>query len=297
MAMLCPARKRYTLILPGGRSLELGVRTLVMGILNVTPDSFSDGGRHVDVARAVDAAHAMVANGADLIDVGGESTRPGAPRVEEDVELARVVPVISALAAQLPVPISIDTTKAGVARAALDVGAVIVNDISGLRCDPSLAEIAAASGAALILMHMRGATADMYRHATYGDVVSDVAVELQRSVQTALECGMRREALMVDPGIGFAKQASHSWELMARLDHPAMRGLDLPILVGASRKSFLQSAIGEHPPAGRDPASLAMATVAALSGAHMVRVHDVAGSVQAVRAADMISASAASGTS
>lgn len=295
--MLFPPRPRYTLPLPGGRSLELGARTLVMGILNVTPDSFSDGGRHIDVASAVDAAHAMVESGADLIDVGGESTRPGAPRVDEDVELARVVPVITQLAAQLRVPISVDTTKAGVARAALDAGAAIVNDISGLRYDKTLADIAANAGAALIVMHMRGATADMYRHADYGDVISEVAAELAWSVQTALDAGVPREALVVDPGIGFAKKASHSWELMARLDHPALRALDLPMLVGASRKSFLQTAIGEQPAAGRDPASLAMAAVAALSGAHIVRVHDIPGSVQAVRAADMISASAASGMS
>ena len=290
-------RARYTLQLPGGRTLELGARTLVMGILNVTPDSFSDGGQHVDVARAIDAAHAMVASGADLIDVGGESTRPGSTPVAADVELSRVLPVITALAAQLPVPLSVDTTKAVVAKTAIEAGAAIVNDISGLRRDRTLAEIAAASGAALIVMHMRGETSDMYRHATYSDTVSEVAAELAWSVQTALECGLHRHALVVDPGIGFAKKAAHSWELMAQLDHPALRALDLPMLVGASRKSFLQQAIGEHPPARRDPASLAIAAVAALSGAHMLRVHDVAGTVQAVRAADMISAAAATGTS
>lgn len=295
--MFWPARTRYALALPYGRSLELGARTLVMGILNVTPDSFSDGGRHDDVAGAISAGRAMVAAGADLVDVGGESTRPGAPPVDADVEMQRVLPVIAALAAELPVPISVDTTKPTVARAAIEAGAQILNDVSGLRRDRALADVAAETGAALILMHMRGDTADMYRHATYGDVVTEVAAELAWSVETALGRGVRREALVVDPGIGFAKQAQHSWQVVARLDDPALRALDLPILVGASRKSFLQAATGERPAADRDAASLAVATVAALSGVHIVRVHDVAGSVQAVRSADMISAAAASGSS
>jgi dihydropteroate synthase len=295
--MIPTPRRSYTLALPDGRTLELGARTLVMGILNVTPDSFSDGGRFNDPSRAVDRALTMMAAGADLIDIGGESTRPGAPRVDADVEMGRVVPVIKALAAQVAVPISVDTTKAVVARAAVDAGATIVNDISGLRHDPEIAAVAADSGAALILMHMRGVTSDMYRHATYGDVVAEVGAELSWSVAAATAAGVLRDALVIDPGIGFAKQAAQSWDVLARLDHPALRQLDLPMLVGASRKSFLQAAIGECPVVERDPASLAIATVAALSGAHIVRVHDVAGSVQAVRTADMISAAAASGHS
>ncbi|BCS31473.1 dihydropteroate synthase [Luteitalea sp. TBR-22] len=285
-------RRHYTLALPGGRTLELGRRTLVMGILNVTPDSFSDGGRFDDVPRAVDAALAMVAAGADLIDVGGESTRPGAPAVDVATERARVEPVLKALAAQVPVPLSVDTTKAAVARVAIDAGASILNDISGLRHDPGLARVAAETGAALVLMHMRGMPADMYRYAQYDDVVTDVAAELAWSIAQAEEAGVSRGALIVDPGLGFAKQAEHSWAVLAGLAHPRLRDLDRPILVGASRKSFLQAAIGECPAAERDPASLAAATVAALSGAHVLRVHDVAGSVQAVRVADMISAAA-----
>jgi dihydropteroate synthase len=261
-----------------------------MGILNVTPDSFSDGGRHDDLPRAVDAALAMVAAGADLIDVGGESTRPGAPLVDAATERRRVEPVVAALARQLPVPISVDTTKAVVARAALDAGAVILNDVSGLRHDAALAVIAAEAGAALVLMHMRGTTADMYRHASYERVVPEVAAELSWSVGQALAAGVRRDALVIDPGLGFAKQAPHSWEVLRHLDHPDLIALDLPLLVGASRKSFLQGAIGEWPAGGRDAASLAAATVAALSGCHIVRAHDVPGSVQAVRVADMISA-------
>jgi dihydropteroate synthase len=290
-------RRHYTLSLAGGRTLELGSRTLVMGILNVTPDSFSDGGRHADLPRAVDAALAMVAAGADIIDVGGESTRPGAPQVEADVERARVEPVVAAIARQVTVPVSVDTTKALVARAAVDAGAAMINDISGLRHDPAIAEVAVQTGSALVLMHMRGSTSDMYRHATYADVVSEVAAELASSVTMALVAGVSRGAIVVDPGIGFAKQAAQSWDIMARLDHPTLRELDLPMLVGASRKSFLQAAIGECSAPERDPASLVVAALAAMSGSHIVRVHDVAGSVQAVRVADMISATAASGPS
>jgi len=284
-------RRRYTLRLAGGRTLDLGGRTRVMGILNVTPDSFSDGGRHDDLGRAVEAAHAMVAAGADLIDVGGESTRPGAAPISADEECARVVPVIAALAHELPVPLSIDTTKAAVAQAALDAGAALVNDISGLRRDAgALPAVVAGAGAGLVLMHMRGVPQDMYAHARYDDPVLEVAEELAWSVSTALAHGVPRDALVIDPGIGFAKQAAHSWQVLARLDHPALRAFDLPLLVGASRKSFLQTAIGERPASERDAASLAAATVAALSGAHIVRVHDVAASVQAVRVADMIGA-------
>ncbi|WP_396625691.1 dihydropteroate synthase [Luteitalea sp.] len=288
-------RRRYVLPLPGGRTLELGRRTLVMGILNVTPDSFSDGGRFDDVPRAVDAALAMVAAGADIIDVGGESTRPGAPAVDEATERARVEPVVKALAAQVSVPVSVDTTKAGVARAAVEAGASMLNDISGLRRDTALARVAAETGAALVLMHMRGVPADMYRYAQYDDVVADVAAELAWSVAQAVEAGVPRESLVIDPGLGFAKQAAQSWAVLGGLTRPCLRDLDLPILLGASRKSFLQEAIGEHAPGERDAASLAAATVAALSGAHIVRVHDVGGSVQAVRVADMISAVAETG--
>ncbi len=284
------------LALPGGRSLPVGDRTLVMGILNVTPDSFSDGGRFDHPARAVEAAHAMVAAGADIIDVGGESTRPGAPAVDAQEERARVEPIVAALARQVEVPISVDTTKVVVAEAAIGAGASMINDISGLRFDRGIAGVAARTGAGLVLMHMRGVPADMYRHATYDDVAVEVAAELAWSVQAASDAGVAPGALVVDPGLGFAKQAGQSWDLLARLDHPALRGLDLPLLVGASRKSFLQTAIGEHPAPGRDPASHAAVVVAVLSGAHIVRVHDVAGSVQAARVADMISAAAEPGT-
>jgi dihydropteroate synthase len=289
-------RKHYTLALPGGRSLELGARTLVMGILNVTPDSFSDGGRHESVSAALEAAAAMVEAGADLIDVGGESTRPGAAPVDEATERARVVPVVAALAAQLAIPISVDTSKALVARAAIHAGATMINDISGLRRDAGLGAVAASTGAALVVMHMRGATTDMYREASYVDVAKEVAAELAWSVEAAERAGVSRGALVIDPGIGFAKRATHSWQVLARLGDPTLLALDLPMLVGASRKSFLQAAVGERPAQERDAASIAAATVAVLSGAHIVRVHDVPGSVQAVRVADMISAAVESGS-
>jgi dihydropteroate synthase len=171
----------------------------------------------------------------------------------------------------------------------------MLNDISGLRRDTALARVAAETGAALVLMHMRGVPADMYRYAQYDDVVADVAAELAWSVAQAVEAGVPRESLVIDPGLGFAKQAAQSWAVLGGLTRPCLRDLDLPILLGASRKSFLQEAIGEHAPGERDAASLAAATVAALSGAHIVRVHDVGGSVQAVRVADMISAVAETG--
>jgi dihydropteroate synthase len=286
-------RRPYTVSLTGGRHLHLGPRTLVMGVLNVTPDSFSDGGLHVDPARAADAALAMIAAGADVIDVGGESTRPGALTVHGDEEQRRVVPVVEAIARQTDVPVSVDTTKAAVAKAALDVGAAMINDISGLRYEPALARVAADGGAGLVLMHMRGRTSDMYAHASYASVVDEVAAELRWSLDHALAAGVPRAAVVLDPGIGFAKRAAHSWEVLAHLDEPALTALDCPILVGPSRKSFLTEAIGDVPAARRDAATAAALTIAVLGGAHLVRVHDVAGMVQAVRVADMIVATLA----
>ncbi len=280
----------YTVPLPGGRALVLGARTMVMGVLNVTPDSFSDGGRYDDSARAVEAALAMQAAGADIIDIGGESTRPGAPPVSPDEELRRVLPVVRALSGRGDLVVSIDTTKAQVAEACVDAGAQLINDISGLRYDPEMARVAARSGAALVLMHMRGHHAEMYAEARYASVVDEVAAELRQSIDMATSVGVDRASVIVDPGIGFAKRAAHSWEVLSRLDAPALRDLDRPLLVGPSRKSFLQTAIGEVPPRRRDPATAAAITAAILFGAHIVRVHEVEGMVQVARVADMISA-------
>jgi dihydropteroate synthase len=279
-------RPLFDIPLPTGQTLHLGARTLVMGILNVTPDSFADGGRYLDPARAVDAALAMEAAGADLVDVGGESTRPGAEPLGADEELRRVAPVVRGLAGRLRIPISVDTYKAPVAQALVDLGASIVNDISALEYDPGLPAVVARSGAAVILMHTRGRSRDMYRGARYGDVVREVSDELEGRVRRAAEAGIPTTRVLLDPGIGFAKRAEHSATLIARLDELHMLGR--PLLVGPSRKSFLQRAIGDRAPDARDWATAAAVTAAVLAGVHVVRVHAVAEMVDVVRAADML---------
>lgn len=261
-----------------------------MGILNVTPDSFADGGLYADAGRAVEAAVGMVEAGADIIDVGGESTRPGAAAVGADEEMGRVVPVIRALAGRVEVPISVDTYKASVARAAIEAGAGLVNDISGLAYDPALAGVAAAGQAGLVLMHMRGHSSDMYAHARYDDLAGEVARELRGSLNRAMQAGVPREAIILDPGVGFAKRPEHSFGVLARLDDPALAALDRPWLVGPSRKSFLGAALGARPPAERDWGTAAAVTAAVLMGAHIVRVHAVKEMVQVVRVADKIRA-------
>ena len=280
-------RRRFTLRLPGGAPLALGERTLVMGIVNVTPDSFSDGGRMFDPKAAVAAALRMVDDGADLLDIGGESTRPGALPVDGDEELRRVLPVIEALAGRVTVPISIDTYKASVADAALGAGASIVNDISGLRYDPELAGVVARRAAPIILMHTRGRSRDMYEQAHYHDVVDEVLDELRESLAFAAGAGVPREQMLVDPGLGFAKDATHSFEVLGRLAEFA--DLGRPLVVGSSRKSFLNRPIkqaaltadGEWPTA-------ASVAAAALAGMHVVRVHAVREMAQVVRVADEI---------
>jgi dihydropteroate synthase len=256
-----------------------------MGVLNVTPDSFGDAFHLTDPTHAIDAALRMEAQGADLIDVGGESTRPGADVVTAADELARVLPVVRGLAGRLKIPLSIDTYKADVARAAIDAGADIVNDVSGLRYDPALAGVVAAGGAALIVMHTRGRSKAMYAEAVYDDLIGEIAAELDASLAAAAEAGVARERVIVDPGIGFAKQAAHSYGVLARL--PELAALvDRPILVGPSRKSFMRDAAGGRPAAERDWATAAAVTAAVLGGAHIVRVHAVAEMVQVVRVAE-----------
>ena len=281
-------RVRYRVPLARGRVLDLGARTLVMGILNVTPDSFADGGRYFDFDRAVAAGLRMVADGADIIDVGGESTRPGAEPVPEDEELRRVLPVVERLAAETDVAISIDTYKANVARAAVARGAVIINDVSGLQYEPALGSVAAETGAALILMHTRGRSRGMYELAAYDDVVADVTRELSSAIDRALAAGVSRDEIVIDPGFGFAKRAQHSYEVLAHLD--ALAALDRPILSGPSRKSFLQSALGEREPGEREWGTAAAVTASVLLGAHIVRVHGVREMVDVVRVADQIRA-------
>ncbi len=280
-------RRRFTVPLPGGGNLLLGERTLVMGVINVTPDSFSDGGRLFDPAAAIDAGLRMVDDGADLIDVGGESTRPGAEPLDEAEERRRVLPVIEGLARQVRVPLSIDTYKTTTAGAALGAGASMVNDISGLRYEPALAEMAARHRAVLVLMHTRGWSKDMYRQASYHDVVAEILDELRESLAYAAKAGVTADRIIVDPGLGFAKEAAHSYEVMAKLDEIAELGR--PLLVGPSRKSFLAKPLGAQvPAAARDWATAAAVTAAVLAGAHIVRVHAVREMVQVVRVADEI---------
>jgi dihydropteroate synthase len=283
--MIAP-RAAFTLTLPGRRPpLVLGPQTLVMGVLNVTPDSFSDGGQALDPDRALDHALAMEAAGAHLIDVGAESTRPGAATLTVREERARLMPVLRRLH-PLRIPLSIDTTKAEVARFALDEGVSVLNDISGLQYDPGVGDIAAVRGAPLILMHMRGRPADMYAHARYDDVAGDVARDLTRAIERAVSRGVPWEQIVVDPGLGFAKRAEHSAAALAGVE--GLAALGRPVLVGPSRKSFLAEAAGGAPAAARDWPTAAAVTAAVLAGAHIVRVHAVPEMVQVVRAADMI---------
>jgi dihydropteroate synthase len=258
-----------------------------MGIINVTPDSFSDGGELFDPARAVDAGVRMVDEGADLLDVGGESTRPGAAPLDEAEELRRVLPVVEALAARVDIPISVDTYKADVADAALGAGAAIVNDISGLRYEPALAKIAAKHGAAIILMHTRGRSKDMYQQATYHEIVGEVLDELRESIAFATGSGIALDRVMVDPGLGFAKGASQNFEVLARLHE--FSELGRPLVIGPSRKSFLARSITrEVSEADREWPTAVAVSAATLAGAHIVRVHAVREMAQVVRVADDI---------
>ncbi|MCP2332683.1 dihydropteroate synthase [Actinoalloteichus cyanogriseus DSM 43889] len=266
------------------RVLPMPGRCAVMGVLNVTPDSFSDGGRYLDQAQAIHHGVEMHRQGADIIDIGGESTRPGSSRVDADVEIARVVPVIRELAA-LGVTLSIDTSRATVAEAALAAGAAVVNDVSGGLADPGMARVVAEAGAPWILMHWRGHSKGMNSLARYEDVVSDVRAELLTRVDEAVAAGVAPESLVLDPGLGFAKNAEHNWALLNRLD--ALLELGFPVLVGASRKRFLGAALADpdgtpRPPAGREVATATVSALSAAAGAWGVRVHDVVGSLDAI---------------
>jgi dihydropteroate synthase len=258
-----------------------------MGIINVTPDSFSDGGVRFDPVVAVEAGVRMAEEGAGIIDIGGESTRPGASPIDAGEERRRTVAVIEALTARVDVPISIDTYRAATADAAFAAGASIVNDISGLRYEPELAEVIARRGAAAILMHTRGRSRDMYQHASYGDVVAEVLDELRESLAFAAGAGVGTSRILIDPGLGFGKEAPHSFEALARLDEFA--DLGCAIVAGPSRKSFLTRALGGNvPAASRDWATAAAVAAAVLAGAHVVRVHAVGEMLQVARVADEI---------
>jgi dihydropteroate synthase len=282
-------RKLFQLKLRSG-ALRLGERTLVMGVLNVTPDSFSDGGKFFDVKRAVQHALAMQRDGADIIDIGAESTRPGSREISAAEELRRLLPVLEALRGKLKIPISVDTQTAAIAEVALGAGAQIVNDISGLRSDPRLAEVAARHAAPLILMHMRGTPRTMQKGPFARDVIKDVVGGLRRSIAAARKHGVRKSQIVIDPGIGFGKSFAQNYELLAKL--PELAKLGYPLMVGTSRKGFLGATLAKRgkPAPGEERIWGTAATVAAsiLNGAHIVRVHDVAEMAQVARVTDEI---------
>jgi dihydropteroate synthase len=268
----------------------LGERTLVMGVLNVTPDSFSGGGKLAGVDAAVARGLRLFEEGADWVDVGGESTRPGAARVAAEEEVLRVGPVIEGLRRRGAGPISVDTTKASVARAALDAGADLVNDVSAFGYDPAMATLVAGRGVPAVLMHLRGGFGEMHREPAYRDVMGEVVSELEAAVARAERAGVSRDALILDPGIGFSKDAAHSLEALRRLGE--MEALDRPVLVGPSRKSFI-GAVLDLPVERRLMGTAAAVAACVLRGAHLVRVHDVREMVEVVRVADAIRGDAA----
>ncbi len=272
------------------RALPRPGRCAVVGVLNVTPDSFSDGGRYLHLDDALAHGVEMWTDGADLVDVGGESTRPGADRVPAEIEIARVEPAVRELVAA-GVAVSVDTTRARVAEAALAAGAVVVNDVSGGLADPDMARVVADAAVPWILMHWRGYSKDMDSLATYDDVVSDVRDELCARVDAALAAGVSSDALVLDPGLGFAKRGEHNWSMLRRLD--VLLDLGFPVLVGASRKRFLGTLLADEegvprPPDGREDATAAISALVAAAGAWGVRVHDVRRSLDAVKVAEAL---------
>jgi dihydropteroate synthase len=263
-----------------------GERTLVMGILNVTPDSFSDGGLYLGPEDALRRAEAMAADGADIIDVGGESTRPGAEPLSVEEELGRVIPVIEAIHASCAIPVSIDTYKAAVAARAIEAGASMVNDISGLMFDAEMGATVARAGVPVCLMHTRGTPRDMQSNAVYGDVVEDVKCELSSRVDAALAAGISRESIVLDPGFGFAKNAEHNLELLRRLRE--LTTLGFPLLAGTSRKSTIGKVLGGLPVEERLEGTAATVALSIANGASIVRVHDVKEMVRVARMSDAV---------
>jgi dihydropteroate synthase len=286
-------RQRYQLRL-ASRTLRLGERTLIMGILNVTPDSFFGGGRYLDAQSAVSRAFELEQAGADILDIGGESTRPGADPISVEEEVARVMPVIESLRGKLRIPVSLDTQKAKVAEAGLKAGAEIVNDVSGLRADPELAEVVRRHRAPLILTHMRGSPKSMHRGPFARDVMRDILQGLRASIRVARRAGIPESKLLLDPGIGFGKNYRQNFEVLARLHQLARLGY--PVVVGVSRKGFIGWALAEKrqpwPPEKRQWGTAAAVTAAILNGAHVVRVHDVSEAAQISRIADAIASAA-----
>jgi dihydropteroate synthase len=278
-------RKNFRLRLPS-RTLVLGERTLLMGVVNVTPDSFSGDGLHLDTEAAVARALEMERDGADIVDIGGESTRPGAEWLAADEELGRVIPVLNMLRGRLKIPISIDTNKSEVAEAAAEAGAEIINDVTALRRDPRIAEVARRRKLPLILMHMRGEPRTMQTLPFARDAMRDVTQGLKKAAALAIRSGVPKSQLVLDPGIGFGKSLAQNYELIARL--PELARLGFPILVGPSRKGFIGRTLGGIPENERTYGTAAAVTACILQGAHIVRVHDVRQMAQVTRVADML---------
>lgn len=269
-----------------GFRLELSKRTYVMGVLNVTPDSFSDGGLFLDADRAVQHGIEMAREGAGIIDIGGESTRPGAADVTEAEEIDRVVPVIERLAKAVHIPISVDTRKSKVAIEALKAGASIVNDVSGLAHDPAMAPAAAKYGASLIIMHTRGTPKTMQSHAVYKDLMRELIAELRASIKMAAAAGVDKAKIIIDPGVGFGKMTEHNLQILNRLEE--LKALGRPICIGTSRKSFIGKVLGIESPLERLSGTLATCTIAVMKGARILRVHDVKDVAQAARMTDSV---------
>ncbi len=278
-------RKRFRLRLPS-RTLVLGDRTLVMGVLNVTPDSFSDGGMYSDTDRAVARALDVERAGADILDIGGESTRPGSEGISAASEMQRILPVLEKLRGRLRIPISVDTSKAEVAEAAAHRGAEILNDVTTLRADPRLADVARQCKLPIILMHMRGEPRTMQKKPFARNVLRDVTTGLRDAVAKARRAGVAKSQIVLDPGIGFGKSAEQNFELLQKL--PELARLGYPLLVGASRKGFIGKALGGAPEGGRSWGTAAAVAASILGGAHIVRVHDVAEMSQVARVADAV---------
>ncbi|HVF89566.1 MAG TPA: dihydropteroate synthase [Blastocatellia bacterium] len=278
-------RTRFTIPLRNGSTLLAGERTLVVGVLNVTPDSFSDGGRHFDTSEAIDHALKMQGDGADIIEIGGESTRPGAKGLSVEEELARILPVLTGLGKSLQVPLSVDTSKSEVARAALDLGVSIINDVSALRFDPKIADVALGAGAALVFMHMRGTPEIMQKMEPSPDIFAEIAGDFEAAIAEAESRGVGRDRIILDPGIGFGKTQEQNLDILNHLDR--FDHFNLALMVGTSRKSFIGRITGREADE-RAFGTAASVAVSIARGAHLVRVHDVKEMVEVARVADAI---------
>jgi len=278
-------RKVFILELPDGRTIELGKSTAIIGVLNITPDSFSDGGQNFEPERAIDRALELESEGADILEVGGESTRPGATRLPVHEELDRVMPVLLGLSGRLNIPIAIDTYKSEVAAAAVEQGVVIINDVSALRFEPALADVAARTGTILVLMHMRGEPANMQKIEPSADIFAEIETDLAQAIRLAESRGVKRSHIIVDPGIGFGKTLEQNLAIINHLDR--FESFGLPLMIGTSRKSFIGRLTG-RPESARMMGTAASVAVSIIRGAHIVRVHDVRQMKEVIRVSDAL---------